>query len=500
LACLKMETMIKNFLNWIGYDKIAAIIVFALCAMALVLIVPSLGWASLGVAAAVTMVLGVPWLRQMKEEDLLAVTTVDYDNILTHDQAVGARRYAAKWRRVFFSTAPAQREKCQEAATRLYQACGLAAPSFVWLDSPFQAAVALSIICVDSDDEARIQMAAPMFPAMLNDHVYIPGSGEELTMHRAAMAEVSHEIKRMALIRSLVASKLRREMRSSPAGVWAAWGDVYASIKTQAPQLFMGPGAAQPEPGQGDVPQEWMKLYERTIMKNVPSFFDVIGSIAGRHGAPELLEYEIAYKWRKGELGVKYDQPPGSDEIAKANYTLAQNLGWWIPLGNVVIFTEGPTAIRLDTQGRLSAEGAPAMEYRDGWQVHAVEGTLLPAEWGAEAPERWKLDWLLQSGNQAERRLLMEKMDYERLLREEKNASLVHQEGDMRLYMIERRDDDEEYVYYNSKEPIMLLKVSDPSTGADYVLRVPPEMNTCEQARRWTLHDETGSVRFIKET
>jgi len=495
-----METMIKNFRKWIGDDKIATVIVFTISVAALILIVPSPRWAPLGWAAlAMVLALGVPWLRKKKEEDLLAVTAAEYDNILTSEQAAGARRYAAKWRRVFFSPSPAKREECEKAATRIYQMCGLTVPSFVWLDSPFQAAVALSILCVNGDEEG-IQVVAPMFPAMLNNQVYVPGSGAELTLHRAAMAEVSHEINRMILIRALVTSKLQREMRSSPAGMWNAWSDVYAKLMTQAPELFLDPFAMEQEHGEGVIPQAWMRLYEKRVMKHVPSFFDGIGSMVGRHGAPELLEYEIAYKWRKSELGIKYDQPLGMDEIADAHCTLAKNLGWWIPLGNVVIFTESPVAIRLDMHGRLSAEGGPAVEYRDGWAVHAVEGTLLPAEWGAEAPERWKLDWLLQSGNQAERRLLMAKMDYERLLREEKNARLIHQEADMRLYMIGRWNEDAEYEYYSSNEPIMLLKVGDPSTGAGYVLRVPPDMNTCEQARRWTLHDETGSVKFIKET
>lgn len=39
-------------------------------------------------------------------------------------------------------------------------------------------------------------------------------------------------------------------------------------------------------------------------------------------------------------------------------------------------------------------------------------------------------------------------------------------------------------------EPIAFLVVRCPSTGNDYVLFVPPEMKTVEQARAWTFHME----------
>ncbi|MBI1784433.1 hypothetical protein HYR69_04750 [Candidatus Sumerlaeota bacterium] len=49
-----------------------------------------------------------------------------------------------------------------------------------------------------------------------------------------------------------------------------------------------------------------------------------------------------------------------------------------------------------------------------------------------------------------------------------------------------------------SDEPIQLLKVECPSTGAAYILRVPPEMTRCEQARAWTMGDE--EVTFNAES
>ena len=50
------------------------------------------------------------------------------------------------------------------------------------------------------------------------------------------------------------------------------------------------------------------------------------------------------------------------------------------------------------------------------------------------------------------------------------------------------------------EEDIVLLKVVCPSTGKIHILRVPPDMTNCEEARRWTLFDENAELRFVIET
>ncbi len=49
-------------------------------------------------------------------------------------------------------------------------------------------------------------------------------------------------------------------------------------------------------------------------------------------------------------------------------------------------------------------------------------------------------------------------------------------------------------------EPVHILKVICPSTNKIHVLRVPPNINECEKARRWTMFDPEGLYDIIKET
>jgi len=48
-------------------------------------------------------------------------------------------------------------------------------------------------------------------------------------------------------------------------------------------------------------------------------------------------------------------------------------------------------------------------------------------------------------------------------------------------------------------EPIMLLKVVCPSTDKTHILRVPPDITSCEEAKRWTFFDLDSEFDIIAE-
>jgi hypothetical protein len=50
------------------------------------------------------------------------------------------------------------------------------------------------------------------------------------------------------------------------------------------------------------------------------------------------------------------------------------------------------------------------------------------------------------------------------------------------------------------EEPIMLVKVKDPSTGLIHLLRVPPTMRTCREAITWTFGMTGEEYNPIVET
>lgn len=85
---------------------------------------------------------------------------------------------------------------------------------------------------------------------------------------------------------------------------------------------------------------------------------------------------------------------------------------------------------------------------------------------------------ILAEQNAEKRRVLLERMGYERFM-EQAEARVLNEDqdrgGKRQLLRVEMTGD----------EPLVCLSVRDPSTGRQYLLRVPPTTTTCHQAAAW---------------
>lgn len=85
---------------------------------------------------------------------------------------------------------------------------------------------------------------------------------------------------------------------------------------------------------------------------------------------------------------------------------------------------------------------------------------------------------ILNTENVELRRVLIERLGYEKFLRQV-GGVIRHSDrdagGERQLICVAFEDD----------EPLMVLKVTCPSTGHIHILRVPPDMRTCHQAAAW---------------
>jgi leucine-rich repeat protein SHOC2 len=106
----------------------------------------------------------------------------------------------------------------------------------------------------------------------------------------------------------------------------------------------------------------------------------------------------------------------------------------------------------------------------------------------------WKSEWLLDEKNVEMRRLLIQHVGYEKVCQELDAVEI----DNWREYTLLKIDDIE--VFYDletenwgipeeiSREPMVLLKMTCPSTGHIHILRVPPEMTSAEAAITWVNH------------
>jgi antitoxin component YwqK of YwqJK toxin-antitoxin module len=84
--------------------------------------------------------------------------------------------------------------------------------------------------------------------------------------------------------------------------------------------------------------------------------------------------------------------------------------------------------------------------------------------------------YILSLKNTALRRICLEELGYERFLAQMEHE-IIAKEGDYELVKV---------IWHEREEPIHLVKVKCPSTGAYYTLRVPPKAKTIKEAVAWT--------------
>ena len=97
---------------------------------------------------------------------------------------------------------------------------------------------------------------------------------------------------------------------------------------------------------------------------------------------------------------------------------------------------------------------------------------------------------ILDMKNAAIRRICLEQLGYARFLAQMEHQ-IIEKDGEYELVRI---------YWHEREEPICLVKVKCPSTGAFYTLRVPPNAQTVKEAVAWTFGLKADEYRPEKET
>jgi hypothetical protein len=179
--------------------------------------------------------------------------------------------------------------------------------------------------------------------------------------------------------------------------------------------------------------------------------------------------------------GVQYT-PEVSQYLTQWDRIARSGFHWWPRVG-VVVCSQRPTYISM-VNGRLDADGRKAVEFSDGWGVYSCDGTRLPESYGATKRAEWKAEWLLTEKNAELKRCLIQNIGYDKIAQQLNAKTLDSWEDRGRggLYELVKVGGDVDV------EPILLCKMSCPSTGAPYMIRVPPDITKAYDAITWIRH------------
>jgi Leucine-rich repeat (LRR) protein len=120
-------------------------------------------------------------------------------------------------------------------------------------------------------------------------------------------------------------------------------------------------------------------------------------------------------------------------------------------------------------------------------RVHCF-GANLPRRYWMKVSD-WQPEWLLDETNAEIRRVLIQQVSYEKIY-DRLGAEEIDTWREYTLLKI----DNIQVVYklgkeLREREPMLLLKMTCPSTGHIHILRVSPEMESAEAAITWVNHD-----------
>lgn len=345
--------------------------------------------------------------------------------------------YREKWRAIALSTEAIDRPKAAEAVKALYELCGRTEPRIFFCDSPF----------------ARIQI-------ILN--------------FKQRPEQLGYAIGReMEKLSNSFLPKIKRVID-------------YKVIEIIRENLYCFRNSLIVE-----------KL-EKQIVIQIMHYLSVF--------CPELDNFISLQNWAENRGGImdycisvlKCEHDKKAWQVLK---TLSSCCSVVYPFEKIAIISDRPKKISMDSQGRLHAEAAPAVQFRDGYSFCSYHGVSLPESYIQSPPEQWDEDWymkeldfelkgkliqvlptelvrshwLLKERNSELRRGLISRIGYKRLY-QELQAENLDSWQDYELLRIKAKIDE---------EPINLLKMTCPSTGEVHAMRVPPNMKSAREAISW---------------
>ena len=146
---------------------------------------------------------------------------------------------------------------------------------------------------------------------------------------------------------------------------------------------------------------------------------------------------------------------------------------------DICFVMERPLYMYSDGEGRLHNEDGAAMMFSDGYDIYAVEGTLVHPDM-IEAPNWLSVDRIYDETNQEIRRFMLKRYTPEKFIQDSQAQKIAEDEfGELYRKSLP------------NEQALLFVKVINSTPEPDgsfreYFLRVPAEMKTARQAVAWT--------------
>lgn len=174
-------------------------------------------------------------------------------------------------------------------------------------------------------------------------------------------------------------------------------------------------------------------------------------------------------------------------------FALARVAGWTNVFEDVVVFQDRPISIKFDDQDRLHCADGPALGYSDGYGIFMWHNVRVPGEWILH-PDKIDAEVALTHRNAEMRRCAVEIAGWKRILENPKfSYKVIDTDPDPQIGQLL------EFANLPTLGTQRFLKVQC-GTGRDFVLPVPPNMETALQAQAfgWRLTEKDWAIPEVR--
>jgi hypothetical protein len=393
---------------------------------------------------------------------------------LTLEQVAEARRFAEERIRAQLDTAPVDEGQAEDFLWQAYAAAGLAPPRHIhWLDGPLEliAAVGRNDQSIEIDDIYSERIAHCVWDDMARET-------DEVSRLRIGIAES-------------VDCRVRNVQRNVEKRHRGKFGHYYWNKETLAAKIWRvvtAPALDRIKYTVGEALARAVSISFTHPNTDRPWRIDRIWArYESEHETYRwlsLCSYDAAPHLAYLEYFHSYYAPNEAHALAQLTPLVS---GYWLGK-TVALVVRKPTILSRDVAGQPHSTTGPAVQYADGWGFWARHGVHVPA-WVAECPaEELTRDDFFAASNAEVRRVIQERMG-ERFLWTI-GARFINSGPRSILYEVD--------LPYEHEPVARYVELRDSSSERIYYLRVPPTIQTAEEAVAWTFGlnaDEYGPAQ-----
>jgi hypothetical protein len=379
---------------------------------------------------------------------------------LTPAQEAEARRFAEERIAAQLSTEPVDESEAERLLRQAYEVAGLRSPQHIfWLDGPLQ------LVVVRAPQYERASMEA-LVGAGVYDRVRakvrasVPGNVYK-SLQRMSMFPSVHTRVHNSVSASVHKSVGKNVLDSVYTSVFVS---VYTSIHTSIHTSVD------------------TSVYNR-----------VIGSV--RYSLPISIHYSVrdsvwaSYTAHEFAFFHFFDVYLAPHALHALAHFIELVSGYWLGQ-EVALLVRRPTVLARDSAGRLHSPSGKCLAYPDGWGFYAWHGLRVP-ERVIRKPERLTREDFFKEPNVEVRRVIQERMGSRFV--SELGGQVIDTGARGTLYEVRLPEGDPEGV-------ARYVQVQDASTPRQYVLRVPPTIQTAAEAVAWSFQVGLEDYHPAQET